>query len=46
MDKVAAKEIEEDKWKEKEEKILKKTTNVGFVVDWTTQREVDKWIKT
>jgi hypothetical protein len=24
---------------------LKKTTNVGFVVDWTVQRKVEKWTK-
>jgi hypothetical protein len=33
MDKVATKEIKEDRQKEKEDKNLKKTTNVGFVVD-------------
>jgi hypothetical protein len=46
MDKVATKEIEEDKWKEREEKKLKKTISVGFAVDWTIQREVEKWTKT
>jgi hypothetical protein len=30
MDKAIAKEIEEDKWKEKEDKRLKRATNVGF----------------
>jgi len=33
MDKTTAKEIRKDKCKEKEEKRLKITTNLGFVVD-------------
>jgi hypothetical protein len=33
MDKVATKVIKEYRWKEREEKILKKTTNVGSRLD-------------
>jgi hypothetical protein len=33
MDKATIEEIKEDKWKEREEKRLKRATNVGSVVD-------------
>jgi hypothetical protein len=33
MDKAIVEEIKEDKWKEREEKRLKRATNVGFTVD-------------
>jgi len=36
MEKTIEEEIKEDKWKEREEKRLKKATNVGFVVDQVT----------
>ncbi len=36
MDKAIAKEIKENKSKERKEKRLKRATNVGFVVDQAT----------
>jgi hypothetical protein len=42
LDKAIAKEIKEDKWKEREERKLKKVVDVGSIMDRTIKRVVDK----
>jgi hypothetical protein len=45
MDKVVVDEIKEDRWKEREEKKLKKAIDVRSIVDQTTQKVVEKCVK-
>jgi hypothetical protein len=45
MDKATTREIKEDRQKEREEKRLKIVIDVGFVVDQTTQKTIEKWLK-
>jgi hypothetical protein len=45
MEKAVVKEIKEGKRKEKEEKQAKLETKLGFVVDQTTQKCVEKYVK-
>jgi hypothetical protein len=42
MDKTNAEEIRKDKCKEREEKRLKITSNLGFVVDQIVQKVIEK----
>ncbi len=46
MDKVVIREIKENKRKEMKEKRLKIAVDVGFAMDQTIQKVVEKWAKT
>jgi hypothetical protein len=45
MEKVVVEEIREGNWKEKEENRTKRTTKLGFAIDRTTQKCVEKRAK-
>lgn len=45
MDKAIAKEIIEDKWKEREERKLKRVIDMGSTMDRTIQKIVEKQVK-
>jgi len=45
MDKAIVKEIIEDKWKEREERKLKRVIDMGSTMDRTIQKIVEKQVK-